>query len=126
MKVEIELTELEALRIQLRESEHQKELLERKLRQLSEPEITKKAVLLSYHLFDNYMGAVFKHLGFEKWQNKSVIKVNDIEHWLGKNWWFSDRLTIDLCANVTTKFKSAFLKIGIVTLDEKVDFGENQ
>lgn len=124
MKIEIELSELEALRSQLQIIETEKRQLEEKLKKLSEPELKQKAVRLSYKLFDNYMATVFKHLGFEEWQRDSVIVRDNLEHWIGKDWWNSDRITVELGANVTTKFKSAFLAIGILTkqeIEEKKD-----
>jgi hypothetical protein len=119
MKIEIELAEVERLRSQLQQREQQVNELEKKLKELSESELKQKAVRLSYRLFDNYMAAVFKHLGFvEEWQRDSVIVRDNLEHWIGKDWWNSDRITIELGANVTTKFKSAFLEIGILTKKE--------
>lgn len=123
MKIEIELSELEALRSQLQITETEKRQLEGKLKELSESELKAKAVRLSYRLFDNYMAAVFKHLGFGEWQRNSVIVRDNLEHWIGKDWWNSDRITVELEANVTTKFKSAFLSIGILTNKE---FEENK
>lgn len=118
MKIEIELSEVEALRSQLQNTKDEKRQLEEKLKELSETELKAKAVRLSYRLFDNYMAAVFKHLGFEEWQRESVIVRDNLEHCIGKDWWNSDRITVELGANVTTKFKSAFLSIGILTKKE--------
>ena len=118
MKIEIELSEVEALRWELQRTQTEKRQLEEKLKELSETELKAKAVGLSYRLFDNYMAAVFKHLGFEEWQRESVIVRDNLEHWIGKDWWNSDRITVELGANVTTKFKSAFLSIGILTKKE--------
>lgn len=118
MKIEIELSEVEALRSQLQRTETEKRQLEEKLKELSETELKAKAVRLSYKLFDNYMATVFEHLGFGEWQRDSVIVRDNLEHWIGKDWWNSDRITIELGANVTTKFKSAFLSIGILTKKE--------
>ena len=118
MKIEIELSEVEALMSQLQIVETEKIQLEEKLKKLSESELKAKAVRLSYRLFDNYMAAVFKHLGFEEWRRDSVIVRDNLEHWIGKDWWNSDRITIELGANVTTKFKTAFLSIGILTKNE--------
>ena len=73
MKIEIELSEVEALRWELQRTQTEKRQLEEKLKELSETELKAKAVRLSYRLFDNYMAAVFKHLGFEEWQRESVI-----------------------------------------------------
>jgi hypothetical protein len=115
MKIEIELSELEEIRSDLKKAEEQKKQLQEKLNGLSEEELKAKAVRLSYRLFDNYMAAVFKHLGFEEdWQRDSVIVKDNLEHWIGKDWWNSDRISVELCATVTTQFKSAFIRIGIL------------
>ena len=118
MKIEIELGEVERLKNQLQQREEEVNELETKLKELSETELKQKAVRLSYRLFDNYMAAVFKHLGFEEWTRDSVIVRDNLEHWIGKDWWNSDRITFELGANVTTKFKTAFLSIGILTKKE--------
>lgn len=118
MKIEIELAEVERLKSQLQQKEKEVKDLEAKLKELSELELKQKAVRLSYRLFDNYMATVFKHLGFEEWQRDSVIFKDNLEDLIGKDWWNSDRLTIELGASVTTKFNSAFLAIGILTKKE--------
>ena len=118
MKIEIELAEVEHLRIQLQQKEKEVNELQTKLKELSESELKQKAVRLSYRLFDNYMATVFKHLGFEEWQRDSVIVRDNLEHWIGKDLWNSDRITVELGATVTTKFKTAFLSIGILTKKE--------
>ena len=76
---------------------------------------------MAYRLFDNYMAAVFRHLGFDQWRTDTVIIRDNLEHWIGKDWWGSDRISFELGANVTTQFKTAFLSIGIITKDEKSD-----
>lgn len=119
--MEIELSEVERLKSKLKKVETENKQLEEKLKELSEPELKAKAVRLSYRLFDNYMATVFKHLGFGEWQRGSVIINSDLEHWLGKDWWNSDRIKIDLGANVSTKFKNAFLSIGIIAEEESKD-----
>lgn len=119
MKIEIELEEVERLRSQLQQREIEVNELKEKIKELSEPELNQKAVKLSYRLFDNYMATVFKHLGFEEWSRNSVIIKDDLEHWIGKEWWNSDKITFEVGANVTTKFKTAFLSIGIITEEEK-------
>ena len=85
---------------------------------MSESELKAKAVRLSYRLFDNYMATVFEHLGFGEWERGSVIVMDNLEHWIGKDWWNSDRIKVEIGANVTNTFKSAFLSIGIITKEE--------
>ncbi len=118
MKVEIELEDLEELRNEVQSLRDDIKEQQDKLYNLDENVLKKDAVRLSYKLFNDYMDAIFKHLGFGEWQRDSVIIREDLEHWLGKDWWDSDRITVELGANVTTKFKSAFLAIGILTKKE--------
>jgi len=118
MKIEIELEEVERLKSQLQQREKEVNELEKKLKEFSEPELKQKAVRLSYRLFDSYMATVFKHLGFDEWEKNRVVFMDNLEHWIGKDWWNSDRISVELGANVTTKFKKAFLSIGIVTKKE--------
>jgi hypothetical protein len=118
MKVEIELSEVEYLKSQLNESKKRNDELEAKLNELSESELKQKAVSLAYRLFDNYMGCVFTHLGFENWQRESVIIHDNLEHWIGKSWWNSERIKVEIGANVSNTFRKAFLSIGIIPKEE--------
>ena len=99
--------------------------LDKRLHGLSEPELNQKAIDLSWVLFISYMETVFEHLGFEKvtW-NRTVIKDN-LEQWLGKDWWNSDRVKVELGANVTTQFRAAFLSIGVITKEELKNKNDN-
>lgn len=121
MKIEIEFEEVELLKMQLVQKQHLINQLESKLKELSEKELVEKAVRLSYRLLDNYLLAIFNRLGFEQTHQKAVVIHYDLEHWIGKDWWNSDRFTIELGADVSTKFKSAFLSIGVLTKDEASD-----
>lgn len=118
MKVEIELSEVEYLRSQLKKRETEVQELETKLKELSESELKQKAVALSWRLFDNYMATVFSHLGFENDKTDTVIVRENLEHLLGKSWWNSERIKFELGATITTKFKNAFLEIGIIPQEE--------
>lgn len=123
MKIEIEYSEIEALKAQLEQAETENMRLVKKLMELSEPELKASAVKLSRRLFDNYMRTVFMHLGFEEWERNSVNIRDNLERFIGEEWWNNDRLAIELGATVTTKFRSAFLSLGIHTGKEvkKVD-----
>lgn len=75
----------------------------------------KQANDLARKMFGDVMHRVFDELGFEDriWLND--IDFGNLQHYLGKNWWNSDRLDITLGATVTNHFKGAFLKMGVKT-----------
>jgi hypothetical protein len=118
MKIEIELSEIEKLKEKLKQLEDEKMNLQKQLEALSERELISKAVNLSYKLFDNYMQAVFEKLGFEKWKRGSVLIDYNIENWFSKDWWNDKRLNVEICVDIRNKFKSAFLKIGVIPESE--------
>lgn len=121
MKIEIELQEVEALRRQINELEVANDILKGKLKDLDESDLKDKAIRLSYRLLDNYLAAVFEGLGFtQKYNDSTVIVKSDLERYLGKNWWDNkDRIKFELGAEITTEFKRAFLKIGVMP-EEKI------
>lgn len=117
MKIEIELSEVEYLRSELEIRKTEVKELETKLKELSEIELKQRAVSLSWRLLDNYLAAVFTHLGFNN-KNDTVIVKENLEHYLGKSWWNSERIKFELGATITTEFRTAFLKIGIIPKEE--------
>lgn len=118
MKIEIELSEVEKLKEENKVKTQKIIELETKLKELSEDELKESAVKLSFTLFENYMSCVFKHLGFEPFGESVIIKDN-LRPWLGKSWWNSEKLNIQIGANITNQFKNAFLSIGILTTENK-------
>jgi hypothetical protein len=121
MKVEVELSELESLRSELRKTLEQNQKLEAAYNALSEKELKRNAVKLSYLLFNNYMEAVFKKLGFGDWVRDSVFFRDDLEHYLGKEWWQNERLSVDIQISVSEKFKSAFLQLGVIPKEKDTE-----
>ena len=116
MKIEIELEAVESLKKELTDKEQQSQKLEAELKALDTKTLKGQAVDLSKKLFDNYMECVFKHLGFTDnggWHRGSVDFKDNLEHWLGKSWWDSERLEINIGANVSKQWRSAFLSLGI-------------
>ena len=118
MKIEIELLEVEKLQEENKVKSQKIIELETKLKELSENKLKESAVKLSFTLFENYMSCVFKRLGFEPFRESVIIK-DDLIHWLGKSWWNSEKLNIQIGANITNQFKKAFLSIGILTTENK-------
>jgi hypothetical protein len=121
MKTEIELQDLENLREHLRSSLESNKELQEKLDSLDEADLKKRAVDLSWRLFHSYLGCMFKSLGFVTRGETPIICHANLERELGKKWYDSDRITFDIGATVTTKFRQAFLNIGIVPKDEMND-----
>jgi hypothetical protein len=122
MKIEIELSEVENLRDKVLRYEKEIRELESKVQELDESAMKVKAVDLSKWLFDNYMECVFKGLGFdEKYNRGSVHFPDNVGRFLGKSWWGSERLTFEVSATVSNKFRGAFLAIGVTPLEQKED-----
>ena len=69
---------------------------------------------MSFHLFETYIAAVFQRLGLEPMHGESVRIPDSLNHYLGAEWWRRGRLEIILGANVTSRFKKAFLNLGII------------
>lgn len=119
MKIEIELSELEALRFE--NSKQSKELkdLRKKLNDLSEEEMKRKGVDHSQALFSHYIECVFEQLGFK---NEKLEPV-----WFPfRESYFSDfpyvdgrKLKMDIGANIRGLFREAFLEIRVICDDEK-------
>lgn len=119
MKVEIELSEVEALRERCRHEHENVERLEKQLSELNEEELKKRAVNLSYRLFEKYVKTVFKSLGFEPDRMNSSIFSSDLVYQLGKDWWTREKdITVTLGATVTENFRTAFINIGVVPKEQ--------
>lgn len=125
MKIEIELEAVESLKKDLAHKEEQIKKLEAELKALDSKTLKEQAVDLSKMMFDNYMSTVFRHLGFDNdtggWRRGSVDWKDDLEHWLGKNWYDSERLEINIGANISKHWRSAFLSLGIKPNPEPED-----
>lgn len=117
MKIEIEFEEVEQLRKELYLARVESSELREKLNNLSEDKLKQDAVKLSERLFNDYMSAVFNGLGLQS-DSWPISFDCDLTHKLGKEWWKSDRLKVNIGATVTSEFKRAFLNIGIITEEQ--------
>lgn len=119
MKIEIEYEEVEHLRNQVIELSKQKKALEEKIKSLNEEELKSQAITLANTMFLGAMQCVFEKLGFED-TNMDYYHADfgQLQHWLGKFWYQSDRICVELGANITTMFRGAYLKIGIIAKKE--------
>lgn len=125
MKIEIELEAVESLKKELEYKEQHIQKLEAELNALDSKTLKEQAVNLSKELFDLYMTTVFRHLGFDNeagiWKRGSVEWKRDLEQHLGKTWYNSERLEINIGANISKNWRSAFLSLGINPKSELED-----
>ncbi len=116
MKIEIEYEEVERLKTKISDLEKDRDELSKKLQSLDEVTLRNNAVSLAEKMFRSVFSTVCEKLGFPcsniRWSDMSF---HELEHWLGKNWWESEKLTVDVGATITTHFKNAFLHLGIKT-----------
>jgi hypothetical protein len=120
MKIEIELSEVEHLRNLVAMYKKDIEKLETKVKELDETAMKEKAVDLAKWLFDNYMECTFKGLGFgSAYHRRSVSFPDNIERFVGNTWWNSERIVVDVSANVSNNFRNAFLSFGVKPADKK-------
>jgi chromosome segregation ATPase len=119
MKIEIDIQEFENLRNNLNDAEARNKRLQERLNALDESALKKQAVDLAYRLLNNYLEAIFKKLGFNGTADKPLIIKDNLEHFLGKDWWTSERVEIELGADVTANFKRAFLSIGVIPKEQE-------
>lgn len=123
MKIEIEFQEVERLRDEVRTQAGTIIQLKEELKSLDKKEIENKAVYLSMELFVEYMNLTFEKLGFKGDSmgfDKAVIFPENVNHWLGKQWYKKrDEIKVTLNAFITEEYRKAFLNMGIITKDEK-------
>lgn len=113
MKIQIEFEEVEAIRRRLEYVEGENNRLEKELAALDQRQLKENAIKLSNTLFNEYMSAVFKSLGFNAWIDRGV-QFNIHHDMLGKPWQRRDDLEVTVHASVSKEFRSAFLNIGVV------------
>jgi hypothetical protein len=113
MKIEIELQEVEKLKQTIKVLEEKLTIAEIKLEAFDEKQIDYKIKETAYNLFNNYMGLVFRELGFGKWNSRYVDFNDDVEHWLGKRWYDTDKVSVEVRAVVSNKFKAMLLLLGV-------------
>ena len=115
MKIEIELNDLENIRKETAFLKEENRKLKAELNELTESKIKEKIVKHSHLLFDSYMCSVFKRLGFNNWERDSVVIPHNLEHWIGNDWYNSERIDVKIGVDILGEFKKAFLHIGIKT-----------
>lgn len=116
MKIEIEFEEVEALKKTILSHESTIRELKKELRKLSKEELESAAYSLAEKLASKYISKIFQTLGFDKesWFN-NAIDFGDNQISSLRSMELKD-LDITIGANITEKFRKAFLRIGIKTL----------
>lgn len=120
MKVEIELSEIEAFKERIAELEQQKKYADERSVALNEEELIKRAKDLSLRLFNKYIAAIFTSIGFdEPYGSQTVIdEANDHWHSWHKN---LDKIKVSVHANVSEQWRRAFLRIGVMSDPKKLN-----
>ena len=113
MKIEIEFEAVESLKREISMLQKDKIELEEKLKSLDESELKKQANDLARKIFGDVMNRIFEELGFEDKTWLNDVDFGNLQHYLGANWWNSERLNIELGVTIINQFKGAFLRMGI-------------
>ena len=115
MKIEIELNELESLRSENRNLETDVKELTKKLETLDVNAFIERSNKLAETIFRDVMKKVFTELGFEEspYMHEDDVCFMDLEYKLGKEWWKSEKLVVQLAASISTHFSYGYLILGI-------------
>lgn len=114
MKIEIEFEEIEGLKNRIKMLERELDDCRIKIKSFDENQIDYRIKETAYNLFNNYMGLVFRELGFGKW-NSRYVELGDAEHYLGKHGYDTDKISVEVRAVVSNKFKAMLLLLGVKT-----------
>jgi len=117
MKIEIELSDIDILKNKIKSLENEKKVLEKKIESLDEEKLRQDALQLAMFIFNSTFTSVCDKIGFDyspNWLNVDLVK---LDHYLGKTFWSSERMEVEIGVSLTNKFKTAFIKLGI-KLDE--------
>lgn len=122
MKIEIEFEEVEKLKNEIINQQKYVKVLQEELAKLDPEKLREDAESLAYRMFDSYMTAVFEKLGFKNaWPQRSVHFEINIQQELGKAWYNSERLKVNISAHVSNEFREAILSIGVQTSEPRTD-----
>lgn len=114
MKIEIDADELFDLKKQVEKLVSENREIRNKLISIDETAISERVKRASYTMFHSYVNAVFKSLDFDQFEhyhNKHpVIFSNQM---FEEDWPNREDLHVSLEAELSEKFKRAFLRIGV-------------
>jgi len=115
MKIEIELEYVETIKKELDAYKQDNERLRKELSAFDKEKVEGEIKNLADAMFRSAISGVFSKLGFEDISDLRSMCFREIEHWLGKYWWTSEKLDVTIGAQITNKFKGAFLALGVKT-----------
>lgn len=124
MEIKIELEYVENLKQELQKKEARISELESELAALDPEKIKKDAVDLAEKMFEDYISAVFVKLGFtdnakQYWGNMPIFYKDNLKGVLGHAWHQSERFEVNIGANISNKFRRAFMELGIKTNEDE-------
>lgn len=115
MKVEIDIDELTQLKNTLHRTEQELSELRSQLKALDEEAIKESIKQSADNIFRAYVSKTFEHLGF----TNTIYSVNyqcGLQRDFYNRWDLEVKdLRIELSAELSREWKSAFLKIGVIT-----------
>lgn len=115
MKVEIEYREIEILKGKIEKQKTEIEYLQNKLNQFDEKMINHKIKEKSYDLLNKYLIKLYKDLGLApRYKTRSIEFNDDLCHWLGDEWYKSERAKMAFVLILREDFKSALLEISVL------------
>ena len=69
---------------------------------------------LAMVMFEGVARTAFQKLGFNLSASGAIdADFRQLEQWIGKEWWHSDKIYVELSAHLTNEFKTALIRIGV-------------
>ncbi len=117
MKIEIEYEEVERLKKEIAELTTEVNELKNKLSLVDEENVKDRAITIARDYSNKYLKGIFKKLGFNT-DDKFYTPIESgfiSGHIFSENWWDNNDITIEPSAQILGEFKTAYLKIGVIT-----------
>jgi hypothetical protein len=114
MKAEVEVSELLALRDNLKAAEQELKEVKSQLAKFDKEAIDAEVLSLAWGMWNSYMVRVSKELGME-WDNfANGESFYGLNHWIrGENPWDSPRLTVNPGVSISKEWQAMFVNLGI-------------
>ncbi len=116
MKIEIELSEIEALRRDADNARKEVDSLRHQIEYMQKDNLESKAIRLGEYLCNEYLKGIFVALGFtlDGWDRKVVDLPSD---YTMEGKWFKEpkNVKVNLSASISEQFKKAFIRVGLDT-----------
>lgn len=113
MKIEIELHDLERLKLDLKRAEDERDKANEQLKQLHPETLKKDAARLGVQIAKNAIAGLCRSMGYDATAARN-IEIHNHEyyvHWLGNHWFESDELKVHFGAVFTDKWRQIFLTL---------------